>query len=207
MKRAALTLLGFVALALMAALGTVDGARANGVPQLVKLTYLSGVSNFGPTDAEGVLEFSFAEAYARVDVKNLKPVDGYTYEGWLTGGAGQPLLVGAITPGPDGVGVLDTKLANLTRYDYNLFVIAGRNPATAPGAYPADHSIAGRFTIIQDSTTGAQADTRPALLPDTGETAATTTRERIARTLIITGAATAVAVIGLRIFKRRQPSD
>jgi hypothetical protein len=205
MKRAALTLLGFAALALMAALGTVDGARANGVPQLVKLTYLNGVSNFGPTDAEGVLEFSFAEAYARVDVKNLKPVDGYTYEGWLTGGASQPLLVGTITPGADGIGVLDTKLTNLTRYDYNLFVIAGRSASTAPDAYPGDHSIAGRFTVIQDSATGQQGDTRPALLPDTGEKAGTTTRTRIAHTLIITGAATAVAVIGLRIFKRRHP--
>jgi hypothetical protein len=74
-------------------------ARANGVPQLVKLTYLEGVSNWGPKDAEGVLEFSFAEAYDRVDVKNLKPADGFTYDGWLTGGAGAPLLVGKLTTG------------------------------------------------------------------------------------------------------------
>ena len=46
--------------ALLVALALVSGAdhqaNANGVPQLVKLTYLDGVSNFGPKDAEGVLE-------------------------------------------------------------------------------------------------------------------------------------------------------
>ena len=61
---------GLAALALLTAVLSGGGAaHANGVPQLVKLTYLEGVSNFGPKDAEGVLEFSFAEAYARATPK------------------------------------------------------------------------------------------------------------------------------------------
>lgn len=182
-------------------------ARANGVPQLVKLTYLDGVSNWGPKNAEGVLEFSFAEAYARVDVKNLAPAAGYTYEGWLTGGAGAPLLVGTITPTAAGVGVLDTKLTGLKRYDYNQFVVAGRTSASPAGAIPADRSIAGRFTIIQDNATGAAGDVRPATLPDTGESAGLSTRERIGRTLTVAGAAAAVAIIGIRLLRRDRSHD
>jgi hypothetical protein len=203
-KRALFIALGICALGIAGLFGPVDGVRANGVPQLVKLTYLSGVSNWGPNDAEGVLEFSFAEAYARVDVKNLKPVDGYTYEGWLTGGSGQPLLVGTIEPGSDGVGVLDTKLSNLSRYDYNLFVVTGRSVSTAAGAMPAQKSIAGRFTVISDAATTTSGDTRPGLLPDTGEKPGLTTRERIGRTMIVAGSVAGLGVVVLLYLRRRE---
>lgn len=207
MRRYALAALGLVAVAILAGLGIADGARANGVPQLVKLTYLQGVSNWGAKDAEGVLEFSFAEAYARVDVKNLKPVEGYTYEGWLTGGQGQPLLVGAITLSEAGVGALETKLQNLNRYDYDLFVLTGRGPASVAGTMPSEKSIAGRFTVIQDSSTAKTGDVRPATLPDTGEAPGLTTRERIGRTLIAAGLASALAVFVLRFLRRGKAHD
>lgn len=207
MRRFVLAALGMSALAILAAFGQVGGARANGVPQLVKLTYLDGVSNWGPKDAEGVLEFSFAEAYARVDVKNLKPVDGYTYEGWLTGGKGDPLLVGTITPGTDGVGVLETKLNDLKRYDYDTFTVAGRTAASPTGSMPTERSIAGRFTVISDNTTTKPGDTRPSTLPDTGEAAGTTTHERIGRTLIVLSAAAGAAILALRFLRREKAHD
>lgn len=145
-------------------------ARANGVPQLVKLTYLQGVSDFGPHDAEGVLEFSFAEAYARVEVKNLPPVAGFTYEGWLMGGEGEPFFVGKIPVQPSGVATVEQKLDGLARYDYNLFVIAARPDGAAPGVVPAQRSIAGRFAVIADPKDGSTAgDIRPAQLPETGQ--------------------------------------
>ena len=207
MRRYVLVALGLAALATMASLGRGDGARANGVPQLVKLTYLQGVSNWGPKDAEGVLEFSFAEAHARVDVKNLKPTDGYTYEGWLTGGNGQPLLVGTITPSAAGVGALETKLENLKRYDYDLFVVTARGSASAAGVMPSEKSVAGRFTVIQDANTAKGGDVRPTTLPDTGEAPGLSTRERIGRTLIVLGAASALAVIVLRFLRREKKHD
>lgn len=207
MRRYVLAALGLVALAMMANFGRADGARANGVPQLVKLTYLQGVSNWGPKDAEGVLEFSFAEAYARVDIKNVKPVEGYTYEGWLTGGEGQPLLVGAITPSAAGVGALETKLQDLKRYDYNLFVLTGRGPDSAAGAMPSEKSISGRFTVIQDSSAAKAGDVRPTTLPDTGEAPGFSSRERIGRTLIVVGVASALAVIALRFLRREKKHD
>jgi hypothetical protein len=197
---------------LSAVLGPAGGARANGVPQLVKLTYLDGVSNYGPRDAQGVLEFSFAEAYARVDVKSLPPAQGVTYEGWLIGGAGQPLLVGTIVPGSDGVGVLETKLAGLSRYDYNTFVIAARTAESAAGKLPSKISIAGRFTIIQDITGtpisgDIQAGARPSELPDTGQAAGASTRERLGWTFMVVAVTGGAAIVGLSFLRRRKRHD
>ena len=196
---------GFVAAILLCvgALAGLPPARANGVPQLVKLTYLEGVSNFGPKNAEGVLEFSFAEAFARVDVKNLPPADGYTYEGWLTGGSDAPFRVGEIPVDTAGIGVLETKLSGLASYDYDLFVVAARGAGTAEGAMPADHSIAGRFTVISDSTGTAGGDVRPGALPETGQKPPLTTNERLGRVFMIAGPTAGLALILLSLNRRR----
>lgn len=190
-------------LLLVPAAFAATGARANGVPQLVKLTYLEGVSNFGPHDAEGVLEFSFAEAYARVDVKNLRPADGYTYEGWLTGGHAAPFFVGQISVDPTGIGALETKLSGLASYDYDLFVVAARGASSPAGAMPSDRSIAGRFTVISDASGAAGGDVRPGSLPETGEKPPLTTTQRLGRTLMVAGAAGGLAVIFLSLLHRR----
>lgn len=195
MHRLPLLLLAFFALVLPA-LPAVS-VRANGVPQLVKLTYLDGISNFGPQDAEGVLEFSFAEAYARVEVKHLVPADGVLYEGWMVAPDGSALRIGDLAPDASGIGSYETKIQGLDRYDYNLFVIAARTAATAADAVPADISIAGRFTVISDD--GALAnpnDIRPAMLPDTGEAPAGRPWGRIAITATVM-AATAMGAIAL----------
>ncbi len=185
----------------------VGGARANGVPQLVKLTYLDGVSNFGPNDGEGVVEFSFAEAYLRLEVKNLVPQPGHIYEGWLLGGAGEPLPVGPITVAPSGLGTMETKIEGLERYDYNLFVVAARAPGDAAKTMPAQKSIAGRFTLITDGdgeTVGG--DARPAQLPDTGEPSAGPPWSRIFMTGgVMAGAAFILAGL-VRTARRRRTS-
>lgn len=196
---------GFVA-GLVLVAGAFTGlpqARANGVPQLVKLTYLQGVSNFGPQNAEGVLEFSFAEAFARVDVKNLPPADGYTYEGWLTGGGAAPFRVGEIQVDASGIGVLETKLAGLASYDYDLFVVAARSASTPDGAMPAERSIAGRFAVIADNTGSVPGDVRPGTLPETGEKPPLTTNERLGRVFMIAGPTAGLALILLSLNRRR----
>lgn len=204
MRRYIIVVLASFAVALVVLAGD---ARANGVPQLVKLTYLEGVSNFGPHDAEGVLEFSFAEAYARVDVKNLKPAEGYTYEGWLKGGS-PALKVGTIEVNSAGIGSLDTKLAGLSSYDYNLFVVTARAAGDTSDALPAQFSIAGRFTVIGDeANTKGAGDIRPSQLPDTGEKAPPTLRERVGRTLTIAAAAGGLAFVFLRVFNRKKVTD
>jgi len=203
MRRAILGGLATFALALVVFATPAYPAQANGVPQLVKLTYLDGVSNFGPRDAEGVLEFSFAEAYARVDVKNLTLVEGRTYEGWLTGGSA-PLLVGQIPVNASGIGNIEAKLTGLSSYDYNMFVVAARGASTAEGAFPAEHSIAGRFTIIGDDPSNVGGDIRPGELPDTGEQAPMSTQERIGRALTVSAAAAGLAFGFIRIMRRKR---
>jgi hypothetical protein len=205
MKRLILAATGLAVLC-AATLFPASAVHANGVPQLVKLTYLQGVSNYGPEDAEGVLEFSFAEAYARVDVKNLKQPDGYTFEGWLVGGGGEPLLVGEIPVNSAGVGAMETKLDKLTRYDYNQFVVAARGPASPPGTLPAQKSIAGRFTVIQDSGTATPGDVRPATLPDTGQAEPPSTMDRLGRVVMVVGVGSGVAIIVLAYLRRRARS-
>jgi len=180
-------------------------ARANGVPQLVKLTYLDGVSNFGPRTAEGVLEFSFAEAYARVDVKNLQPLADVIYEGWLVAPDHSEFKVGQIVIAPSGVGGLETKLTGLRRFDYDLFVVSAR-PSTTPAAagMPAQKSIAGRFAVVPNTTDGApRTDIRPDQLPDTGEATGRSLGSRLALTAAAMGAAAAVAVVVLRVVRTR----
>ncbi len=153
--------------------GRLTPAHANGVPQLVKLTYLDGISNWGPTTGEGVLEFSFAEAYAKVDVKNLVPQEGFTYDGWLSNPDGDALFVGEIAVDSAGIGKFEGSLADLEKYDYNVFVVAARPAGTAvPAKIPGEKSIAGRFTVLGDSgEASTSADIRPATLPETGEKA------------------------------------
>lgn len=177
--------------------------RANGVPQLVKLTYLEGVSNYGPQDAEGVLEFSFAEGYARVDVKNLPPDPARTYEGWLKAPDGATFKVGEITTNASGIGVLDTKLEGLTRFDYNLFMVAARGPAAPEGSVPSEVSIAGRFTLISDNPDDTPGDVRPGTLPDTGEPEPTSNTQRLLRVAFVMLGAGGLAIAVIRTKNRR----
>jgi hypothetical protein len=195
-----LLLLALGGVLLFAGVAGTSAARANGVPQLVKLTYLEGVSNFGPEDGEGVLEFSFAEAYARIEVKNLVPVEGYSYEGWMLGDQASPFRVGPITVEPSGIGTFESKLAGLERYDYNLFVVAARPEGASETSLPAEVSIAGRFAVIADGEADLPGDVRPDLLPDTGEPPAGRAWGRYLMTGLVMGG-TALVVFG--ILRRR----
>jgi hypothetical protein len=211
MRTRTLALLPLLVLALVAiaAAGALT-ARANGVPQLVKLEYIPGVSNFGPRDAEGVLEFSFAERYARASVKNLVPEPGYTYEGWMKNDEGNAFAVGTFDIDADGIGSLESRLDALDSYDYNLFVVAARGQGDPAGELPDNIAIGGTFTVIEapgEGTTPSPADTRPNLLPETGAPAGSGGIDPV------WGAFTAMTVAGLLIVvfgfirKRRSASD
>ncbi|MGE5596187.1 MAG: hypothetical protein ACM3S1_09155 [Hyphomicrobiales bacterium] len=205
MVRLRAAVIALLALCLLPLAGGASPVRANGVPQLVKLTYLDGVSNYGPHDAEGVLEFSFAEAYARIEVKNLPPEPGVTYEGWMVAPDGSALWIGEIPVQPDGVGSYETKIEGLDRYDYSLFVIAARVASTPKDAVPSERSIAGRFTVIQDEPGAlprSDIAQRPGTLPDTGEPAPGTPWGRIVTTAGVM-AGTALILFGIRRARKR----
>jgi hypothetical protein len=152
-------------LAVACAIGLrVSTVAANGVPQLVKLTYLDGISNTGSRDAEGVLEFSFAEAYAKVTADGLEPLaKGQSYQGWLTkSGGSESLNIGVLEIEPTGLARLDAELPVISDYSYDFFLItleAGEGKAAEPSD---SKTIGGFFSIImpQPSAT-ASTDTRP----------------------------------------------
>lgn len=177
-------------------------ARANGVPQLVKLTYLDGVSNFGPRNAEGVLEFSFAEAYARVDVKNLPPQVGVQYEGWMSGPGGKALFVGDLAVNASGIGSFEAKLTGLESYAYDLFLIVARSAGAAREGLPGQKSIAGKFVVLANNESATPGDIRPGLLPDTGEAPSPGLGERLGYSALVMAIVACCALAAIRLLRR-----
>ena len=55
----------------------------NGTPVSIVLSYLSGLSNFGPTDATGVAELVLKEGDVRLTATGLTPLTGEEYRVWL----------------------------------------------------------------------------------------------------------------------------
>ncbi|KAA0236869.1 MAG: hypothetical protein L6Q80_08830 [Dehalococcoidia bacterium] len=198
----ALVLAGLVALPIHGA----PSARANGVPQLVKLTYLEGISNFGPREAEGVLEFSFAEAYARVDVKNLPPQANVHYEGWMLGPGGKSLYVADLVVNDSGVGSFEAKLTNLDGYDYDMFVVAARTGGSPGVEVPSQKSIAGKFVLLTNNESAKPGDIRPELLPDTGEEPAAGIGERLGFTVLVMAIVACCALAAIRLHRQRVKS-
>ena len=188
-------------------MGGATRASANGVPQLVKLEYVPGVSNWGPQDAEGLLEFSFAEGYAIVDVKQLPASEGTTYEGWMRNDAGDTLYVGDIPTDSAGIGHLDAKLTGLTRYDYTRFMVAARTTDDVDGVLPAQISIVGSFSIIGDepgaSTEGEQ---KPQVLPNTGEAPASGAGLSRGFMAMMAMAVTGLTIVVVAQFRKRRRS-
>ena len=135
-------------------------------PQLVKLTYLDGVSNYGPRDAQGVLEFSFAEAYAAL-MQELRL--GVTYGG-MAHVARATAPGRTIVPGSDGVGVLETELAGLAGMTTTRS-LAARTAESAAGKLPSKDRIPGA-SLLSFRTSGStdsgdiQTGARPSELPD-----------------------------------------
>lgn len=174
--------------ALLAAALAPWAAQANGVPQLVKLTYLEGLSNYGPQDAEGVLEFSFAEAYAKLDAQKLAPAPvGHVYEGWLVKTAtNESVSIGTFTPDAAGTVHYETALPPIQDYGFDLFVIT-LEQQPGDGVPSQQRSIAGYFTVVNRSAPVMQ--NRPDTLPYTGGV----TGDALARLALVGG----VLVVGL----------
>jgi hypothetical protein len=147
-------------------------ARANGVPIRVPLTYLSGLSNWGPPEARGEAELSFSEALIRVDVRGLPALKNESYQLWLgKSGTNKATVAGSFTVAADGVGGYTGKLTAMEGYDYDLVLITVEPSPDADPAPTAKRSIGGFFTPIkkQDSPGGIASDVQPAALPNTGD--------------------------------------
>ncbi len=148
-------------------------ASANGVPQRIQLTYQPGLSNWGPQDAHGEAELSYAEMVVHLTASGLPALSGESYSLWLANSTtNKAVPVGTLAGAPDGSVAYDGKLTNLDGYDYDLLMVTVQ-PGDGSGSAPsAKRSIGGFFTAIQKQDVGSatvQSDTQPSSLPNTGD--------------------------------------
>lgn len=159
-------LLGAALLASMLALATPAApARANGTPIRIVLSYLNGVSTFGPQNATGVSELITSEGEVRLTAAGLQKLgDDEEYQLWITSDeAKQQLRLGTVQVNDAGVGRLDTVLKQpIPEINWDLMVITVAKKGQADGGPSDKRSIAGRFSVSQPNGPG------PRLLPNTG---------------------------------------
>ncbi len=183
--------------------GSASPGRANGVPTVVDLRYLEGLSNWGPQDATGRLELSFAEGYARVRATRLPKTERERYQGWLVNSeSNNAISVGRFGADDAGVAVLDGTLPLISDFGFDLFIVTVEpEPDDAP--QPSDRrSIGGRFSLTGANQPRQPGDVtnRPGQLPNTGAPALL---PDALRGVALLGALGVSAVLGARLGRRR----
>jgi hypothetical protein len=151
-----------LALAIVAPAGP---ARANGTPIRIVLSYLNGVSNFGPQNATGVSELITSEGEVRLTAAGLQKLSGNEeYQLWISSAeANKRMRLGTVDVNENGVGRLDTVLKQPIpelAWDQMVLTVEAKG---AQGAEPSEkHAIAGRFSMT------APNGPAPRVLPNTG---------------------------------------
>jgi hypothetical protein len=148
-------------------------AHANGVPIRIPLSYLSGLSNWGPQEAHGEAEISYAEALIKVDAEGLTPLKNENYQLWLVkSGTNRAVPIATFNAPADGIVGYTGTMKGLDGYDYDLVIITVE-PAADSDPSPSDkRSIGGFFAPLKKPDPAAPAgssDTMPAVLPNTGD--------------------------------------
>ena len=154
--------------------------HANGVPTFVPLSYLAGLSNWGPEEAVGELELSFAEGYARLTVAGLPRLAGTVYQGWLVNSeSNDAISIGRFNADAGESISYEGTLPTITDFGFDLFLLTVEpEPDDAPQP-TSNRSIGGRFALVgdtpaDDTTPGDVSDApgdvsaQPSELPDTG---------------------------------------
>jgi hypothetical protein len=143
--------------------GAAGPAFANGAPQTIYLSYLPGVSNWGPQNAKGTAVVAVGEGSVNLEVHGLPKLDNAHYQVWLESRIGRKLYsAGTFNVGDDGVGTLKVLLDNLPYQEYRmLFISVEPDPDPSPDP-DTQRSIAGLFpnpAAVQPGTTvtGTQA--------------------------------------------------
>jgi len=177
--------------------------RANGVPTVVELRYLEGLSNWGPQDATGRLELSFAEGYAKVRATRLPRLERERYQGWLVNSeTNNAVSVGRFSADDAGVAALDGTLPLISDFGFDLFVITVEpEPDDAPQP-SARRTIGGRFSLVGSNTARQPGDVtnRPGQLPNTGTPPLL---PDVLRGVALLGALGVSALLGARLGRRR----
>lgn len=137
--------------------------EANGTPISIVLSYLSGVSNWGPTNATGVAELVTKEGEVRMTASGLPQLQGEQYHLWvLNSSSGESMTLEAFNT-ENGVARLDLVLKEpIPDRGWDLLLVTIEADGARPSQPGARHAIAGRFPV---PPTG---QARPAELPNTG---------------------------------------
>ncbi len=192
-------------------------ARANGVPTIVELAYLDGLSTWGPEDATGELEISFAEGYARLRTFGLPELLGRVYQGWIVNSESYDAIsVGRFNANAEDEIAFEGALPTITEFGFDLFIITVEpDPDDAPQP-TGDRSIGGRFSLVgpdpNDSTSavditsgagatsGAGTAQQPGQLPATGDF---TLMTDITRVSLLLAAMALSLFVGMRLGRKR----
>src|SRR4051812_15354073 len=138
-------------------------SAANGTPFNVVLSYLNGVSTWGPTNASGVAEIGTRDGEVRMSATGLPRLSGEEYVVWIVDtaqGVRQPLA----SFNSDGtVARVDEVLPeSIPERAWDVVLISVETEGSRPAAPSSRHSIAGR---IQPPVTSQG---QPSELPRTG---------------------------------------
>ena len=135
-------LLVFVLLTLL--LTPLLTVRANGNNQVIFLTYLPAVSNYGNKSASGIAVVDLVTGEVAVQVTNLTLTDNGQYEVWLTG----PNLTNAVhVAALPSDGHLPTLIVpNLPPMDYRYVLLTFETDGATPATPGDKRSLAGVFS-------------------------------------------------------------
>ncbi len=138
-------------------------SAANGTPFNVVLSYLNGVSTWGPTSASGVAEIATRDGEVRLSATGLPHLSGEQYVVWIVDtaqGVRQPL---ASFNSDGSVARVDEVLPeSIPERDWDIVLVSVETEGSRPTTPSSRHSIAGR--IQPPATSQGQ----PAELPRTG---------------------------------------
>jgi len=199
---AAIAVLVLMSLTLL--FGPTERAEANGVPTLVSLRYLEDLSNWGPTDATGEVELSFAEGFARVKATGLERLTGESYQGWLVNSeTNDAISIGRFNAGAAGSVSYEGTLPPIADFGFDLFIMTVEpDPDDAPQPH-SQRSIGGYFDMVgpsaADGSTPSDVSTAPTQLPNTG---APNLLSDIGRISLLFAAMALSTFVGLRLGRR-----
>lgn len=189
------------------ALTPLTRAQANGVPTLVRLSYLDGLSNWGPRDASGTLELALGEGYAKVDAVGLPRLSGQKYQGWLVNSqSNDAISIGSFNAGASTTSYRGT-LPTVPNFGFDLFIITVEpDPDDAPTP-SSQRAIGGRFSLIgQRNADGSFADPAaggasggPRQLPNTGDGSLTADLVRVG---VLLGTLGIAGMAAMRLVRR-----
>lgn len=93
-------------------------------PASATLTYMSGISNWGPTKATGLALVWRNQAEVRVTVANLPVLKGAVYGVWLVDLNGKKMIpAGHLNTGSDGTAEMDSNLPGKIPSNYTLVML------------------------------------------------------------------------------------